>query len=551
LCPLFTADGSVTTRLGPDGDVLYSSLDGRVGHPYAPGFQQIERDWGVQIVYGRRSFNDAAGRAAAKPEVILIDVTRCNGQRVNSLKARLWEAFKLESDRYERSWDFEEYLRLAGPGISALHAVGACAGGDAETIIVSHEFMGMCTALAAMLENNCRIRTVYYAHEVPTVRRIVEQHPGHDTMFYNVMAEALQEGRSLEDEFGSQHDYYRHALVLSTRFCDGILAVGDFVVQELRFLGPELATHDIDLCYNGIPAWPIELDEAQASKEKLRQYAKNLLGCRPEYIFSHVARMTPSKGFWRDLRVLEHLERAFQKSGRTAVCFFLTTELPSRRPEEIFKMEAEYEWPLAHHEGLPDLTQNEAKCYAWVQAFNARSRNIRVLLVNQFGWERALCGKRMPPGMEFMDIRKGCDVEFGQSVYEPFGISQLEALSFGGLCVMSSVCGCAGFVRAVAGERETPNVIIADYTNLGMLTSAPASLLKIDRARRMVVERRIAKQVAQTILSLLAQTPEQQAALIRSGYELARYMTWEAVAEQYFLPAIDRACRHQRAAQVV
>jgi hypothetical protein len=27
----------------------------------------------------------------------------------------------------------------------------------------------------------------------------------------------------------------------------------------------------------------------------------------------------------------------------------------------------------------------------------------------------------MPADMEFMDIRKGSDVEFGQSIYEPFG----------------------------------------------------------------------------------------------------------------------------------
>ena len=56
--------------------------------------------------------------------------------------------------------------------------------------------------------------------------------------------------------------------------------------------------------------------------------------------------------------------------------------------------------------------------------------------------------------MEFMDIRKGSDVEFGQSIYEPFGIAQLEPLTFGAICVFSNVCGCAGFFRDVSNGQE-------------------------------------------------------------------------------------------------
>ena len=46
--------------------------------------------------------------------------------------------------------------------------------------------------------------------------------------------------------------------------------------------------------------------------------------------------------------------------------------------------------------------------------------------------------------MSFLDIRRGSDVEFGQSIYEPFGIAMLEPLTYGAICVISSVCGCAG-----------------------------------------------------------------------------------------------------------
>ena len=78
-----------------------------------------------------------------------------------------------------------------------------------------------------------------------------------------------------------------------------------------------------------------------------------------------------------------------------------------------------------------------------MQKFNACARQVKVILVNQFGWSTASCGSKMQPDMEFLDIRKGTDIEFGQSIYEPFGIAQLEPLSFGGMCVITNVCGCA------------------------------------------------------------------------------------------------------------
>ena len=37
---------------------------------------------------------------------------------------------------------------------------------------------------------------------------------------------------------------------------------------------------------------------------------------RPDYIFSHVTRMALSKGMWRDLKVLWHLEKKFRQTGQ-------------------------------------------------------------------------------------------------------------------------------------------------------------------------------------------------------------------------------------------
>ena len=95
-------------------------------------------------------------------------------------------------------------------------------------------------------------------------------------------------------------------------------------------------------------------------------------------------------------------------------------------------MEANYGWPVAHREGWPDLSGGEADFYTAIQQFNARSRNIKAVFINQFGFDPKSCGRQMPGDMEFMDIRKGADVEFGQSIYEPFGIAQFEPLTFGG-----------------------------------------------------------------------------------------------------------------------
>src|SRR5437588_11530906 len=95
----------------------------------------------------------------------------------------------------------------------------------------------------------------------------------------------------------------------------------------------------------------------------------------------------------------------------------------------------------------------------------------------------------MPPDMEFMDIRKGSDVEFGQSIYEPFGIAQVEPISFGGICVYSNVCGCAGLVDHAAGvpagtPDATPNAIVADYTDLPDKGLRIEQLMTIRRTER-------------------------------------------------------------------
>jgi glycosyltransferase involved in cell wall biosynthesis len=376
------------------------------------------------------------------------------------------------------------------------------------------------------------------------MRRIVEEHPGHDTMFYNVIKQAYKDKLYVSDVFGDQNSYFKHALVEASKNCDHIFAVGDYVVDELRFLSPEFEAENISIVYNGIPAYQISVADKHASREKLRRYCENMLGYRPDYVFGHVTRLVKSKGLWRDLRVLYEIEKELRTQGKTAVLLLLSTEVSKRRSRDVHDIEAAYNWPVAHHEGWPDLSGGEATFYAAVQEFNTKCRNVKIIFINQFGFDQRSCGKRMPENMEFTDIRKGIDVEFGQSIYEPFGIAQLEPLTFGGICVPSSVCGCSGFLRDVTGGEDVKNVIIADYTNLGDFRYGDIEdLVQIDISVRDRIEARQAAAVSKEILMRLPKSDAETEAMIQNGYRLAQKMNWDMVINNYLLKNLQKTAQ--------
>jgi len=571
--PLFTTEGSTSERLGENSEVLYSSIDGFANTGYAPAFRKIEKYYNAGIIYGRRTFVDEQTGIKSSPEVVLVDVRYMDKWVVNEFKRRLFEEFGIQSHLHEHLWEYDQYVRLAPVAIAVLKAIGAA---KDSTVVISHEFMGMPTALAAVLESSCDFRTAFYAHEVATMRRIVEEHHGHDTMFYNVIKQAHNDGLFVNEVFGDQSSYFKHALVEASIYCDHISAVGDYVVDELRFLAPEFESAKIDIVYNGIPAYQITVGDKLASKEKLQLYCENLLGYKPDFVFTHVTRLVQSKGMWRDLRVLEQVEKEFRSQDKTAVLLVLSTEVTQRRSSDIYNMESAYKWPVAHREGWPDLSGGEANYYTAVQEFNARSRNIKIIFINQFGFAPKRCGKRMPEDMEFMDIRKGSDVEFGQSIYEPFGIAQLEPLTFGGICVFSSVCGCSGFLRDAVSMLDTrcrmlvenqesridpptagfdgnpallgrvssiKNVIIADYTNLTTHGYAEVEdILQIGRSVRDRIEASESEKVAMQICSHLPKNEAEVESMIQAGYELAKNMSWDVVVKNYLLSSLQSVC---------
>src|ERR1700677_1050324 len=123
--PFWPSDDRGESRLGPQGEVLYSSLDGLYRSPLAPRFQEIEQKFDVGIVYGRRKFYDKAAGVTSTPEVLLIDVARYDAEKLGLFKFRLWKTFGVESAKYDQIWDYEQWVRLAEPAIASLHAMGA------------------------------------------------------------------------------------------------------------------------------------------------------------------------------------------------------------------------------------------------------------------------------------------------------------------------------------------------------------------------------------------------------------------------------------------
>lgn len=524
-------------RLGEHGKVLYSSIDNidRVG--IGTRLRPVEWAFDVKIVYGTRQYNPPGHGRTGEAEVLLIDVFHCNRDRLNLFKFKLFERFGIPSGEYEKHWDYEEYVRIASPALYALRAL--MREEDLPCVLFAHEFMGMPAALAAILDGQKDFRTVFHAHECATARRLVEDHPGHDTMFYNVLGQAMAQGQYVEDVFGSQSSMFRHALVSRSYLCDGVIAVGDHTASELKFLSNHFDNEPVDIVYNGLPAMEVTLKSKLESRQMLLQYSEAILGWKPDVLMTHVTRPVISKGLWRDLKVCHEMEPLLKAEGRKAVLYILTSAGGVRRAQDVASMEKHYNWPRQHRHGYPDLVGPEVDLDRDIQAFNRSHEHVQVVLVNQFGWTQSRIGARLPKDMHMTDLRFATDVEFGMATYEPFGISPLEPLGAGAVCVITNVCGCAGFVQHVCAGKPTPNVLIADFTQLETKRSIK-DLLQMTRTQRDAVEARVSAEVARDLVQRIPKTDKQREALIKSGQALVARMGWDAVASEKLIPMLER-----------
>lgn len=562
--PLYAGDSAFMERMLASRNqvkIRYSSLHAVVdGVPqdlrYA--LQAIEQKYQVALLYGTRQFGQTVH------EIVLVDASNPNPHLLGEFQYHVWSRYGINSSDHAWNPEYQFHFAIAQPLFAALKAldVGADLAPE-QKFVIAHEWIGMPVVFAAQTNEPGQWKAVFYAHEMATARRLIEDHSGHDTRFYNAKWIARSHGLDLDTTFGDQGAYFKHAIIKAATQCDVILAVGDLVVEELRFLGHGMLGVNLYLAYNGIHAAKLALAEKLKSQERLQRYCLNLFGYRPDYVFSHVTRFVPSKALWRDARVLWHLNHLLAQEEKRAVLFVLSTVEPGgRRSEWVRAWEEQYGWPVGHRGDNGDLIGEEADFFFHVvEPFNQNASHCKIVFVNQFGWSQDRCGSRMPADMEFTDIRNGTDLEFGQSIYEPFGIAQVEALGSGALCCVSSVCGCIGFVKqavqnAVEAEKMPPlplveglpvesvgTLIVADYvTPPGSYAfDNVAAALAIDGNFRDWIENGQAAHVAEAIHKLLPRSQEEIERLLTVGQTVAENMSWDVVIRDYFLPALESA----------
>jgi hypothetical protein len=135
--PFWPGEERGDQRLGPQGEVLYSSMDSLFRSPLAPRFREIEQKFDVGIVYGRRKFVDKETGVVSTPEILLLDVSRYDMKQLGEFKFKVWKTFGIDSSKYEYIWDYEQYMRLAQPAIACMHALGV--GSALEpAVVLSH-----------------------------------------------------------------------------------------------------------------------------------------------------------------------------------------------------------------------------------------------------------------------------------------------------------------------------------------------------------------------------------------------------------------------------
>ena len=286
----------------------------------------------MALLYGRRGFGDH------QHDVILVDATAPNPLQSDNFRYFVWRHYGIDSQRYSWNPEYNGYFDIAQPIFAALKAVGVDRGSRSQPEIyrgprVAGYAGRVCgpdggtrsVAKQSSMPTRPQPRGGWSKSTTATIRS-----------FYNTLVKAREWQRDLDSIFGNQDDLFKHLIVKLATRCDNIFAVGDLVVDELRFLGGELGIANIDLVYNGIPAVETSVSAKLASKRRMQEYCEALLGYVPDYVFTHVTRMVRSKALWRDIRVMEHIDPMLREHGRRAVLFVLSTSAPAgRRPEWV------------------------------------------------------------------------------------------------------------------------------------------------------------------------------------------------------------------------
>ncbi len=533
--PLFEESTTIhPDRLGHDAEVHFSSLDG-IEDNYLE-LHEICQKFHIDIVYGtRRIFDEIHPSHSTDVEIILVGIKRLKIDLIDLFKFQLWEKYRFQSDLYSE-WDCEQYIRLAVP---FLDIVKAMLDENDEIVAFSHEYMGVPSCLNLLLGQTQKRQTLFYAHEVSTVRALIERLPGHDIGFYNIMSRDMQDDRSLEERYGSQKNNYRNEMIkLATHF-DRILAVGDWVKKEYTYLQPKVHEERISIVYNGVPNNKITLEDKKISRQRLITYCNTLFNFRPDIIFTHVTRLVISKGLWRDIRFLEEMDRYFSDNDLKGFYLLLSSLITTgRAPEKINQMEKEYGWPVLHREGDPDLIDYEIDVYRSLEIFNAKSKSIKGIFINQYGFSPAMTGSRIPEGTTFSDLRYGSDAELGFSVYEPFGIAQIETVPFGGLAILSRQCGCSFLLDTCFDDISEKPYFAIDFTEIdphnNTRSMSAEELLALSATERTKIEGRLFQKYGKDIFNILPRNEQDRLKLFEQAQQRSDRLGWENNTSNHF-----------------
>lgn len=538
--PLFEYVGSPSTRLGRDGTVFYSSKDSYDTKNFSQIFKPILEKYNIDLVYGeRRIVNEFDPKKVSTVEVLLVDITHMNKDIVNYFKYLFWEKFRLPSDRYEHDWDYEQYFRI---GIPYFELISLLYPAEKEFLHFAHEYMGIPSLLSLELNpafNQRKHRRIFYAHEVAPVRRIVENLGGADISFYNILKFSKRMGLSLENIFGPQDDWYRTPLVKLVKRFDKIFAVGDWVAEEYKFLCPDVPEEKIVIVYNATSSNHYSFDDKLKSQKRIEKSIKPKFELpRIDLFITHVCRLVKSKGIWRDFILLHYLEKFFQEHNLFGVYILLSSLVATGRPlHEVEKMIKEYHWPFEHKVGWPDLIGYEIEIYRYVKTFNNKSKNIKALFINQFGFSKSRCPTLLTEDIDTRDLRIGSDIELGMSIYEPFGIAHIEVLPFGGFSILSTSCGVSFFLEKSFENTFKPYFTL-DFISTGKNLSLESLKTLTEEKRYALEEYYIANNISKIFEKIPKTLKDKERffkIISKEGYKL----NWDYVIKTYFIPQIE------------
>lgn len=560
----YTPGESLAGDLAANGEVLYSGLRRRNPPELSRRLRPVEARHGVSLVYGWRP---APGGPV---EVLLVDLTdvlrgyrvfmptmplflerlrRLLGVEVEldareprplPWRAASWATRALWGERLggttlvnglyrhavRRGWvhappldhDAMMGMVLAEPVFEAVE--GLRPPGKVGCVFLAQEHLSLPLAYKALLDGRAWSRTVNYAGEVRTPRVLVEYGDGpgqgaSDNRFYHVQRLALAEGRTLDEVFpvGSWPSFQ---ILRNGHLCDGVGAVSPSVADELRFLDRRFRARPITVVPHGHRPVETGWEARRESRERVLRHLRERLGRDFRLLLTRISRDEVCKGLQRDVTVCESLAERLSPERLPAVLLIIT------------------EWDAV----AP--SDNIRTLLARVAAFNARGTGLHIHPINQASW---------PAGLDFTrdDLLRATDVSLGQSLYESFGLAQLEPLSCGAVCVISGVSGARRTLATLCADMGTselahPNLVVADYASDEdgdpSWTLAHWKSLRTDELQAL--ERRTAERVARQVVERLPRDDGAARGLLETGRQLAARMQWEPLIREQLIPFLTQ-----------